>query len=166
MNCAYYTVDIASVTLSAFDWEDKTVVFRRGKMEQRGEGHRAAVLWDVTIEAIKEYQKRYPHKGKTLFLNMKDKIPYVRARIATKFRKCRKKANIDNGIGHAHFRDSIRSIDSTISNQMSVDAVMGQKPLGNRGDYVDPEEYPRIAEESCQATYEYYFGKNIPSLTP
>ena len=158
MNSAFYTVDIANLPLSSFDWEEKTIVFRRGKMEERGGGHRAAVLWDITIEAIKEYQKCYPHNGKTLFFNRKDKFPYVRARVATKFRKCRNKAKISSEVTHAHFRDSVRSIGSSISNQMSVDAVMGQNPKGNRGNYVDPEEYPLIAKECCEAVYDFYFN--------
>ena len=55
MNCAYYSIDVATVPLSAFDWDAKTVVFRRGKNEAKGEGHRAAVLWDMTIDALKKY---------------------------------------------------------------------------------------------------------------
>lgn len=159
MNCAYYTVDIVTLPLSAIDFEDKIIVFRREKMEERGVGHRAAYLWDITIEAIKQYQSEYSHEGKTLFLNLKDKVPYVRKRIATKFRKCRERAKLDGAIVHPHFRDSVRSIGSSIQNQMSVDAVMGQKPIGNRADYIDPEEYPEISKQACMAVYDFYFGK-------
>ena len=67
MNCAYYAIDVATVSLSNINWEEKTVVFRRGKREKQGDGHRSAVLWGRTIDAIRQYQKDRPHNGKTLF---------------------------------------------------------------------------------------------------
>ena len=85
MNCAYYSIDVATVSLSAFDWDAKTVVFRRGKNEAKGEGHRAAVLWDMTIDALKKYiEDNQNRKRKTLFVSAYG-IPYVEGRIRKKF---------------------------------------------------------------------------------
>jgi len=36
LNCAYYSIDIASVPLAAIDWDAKTIVFRRTKTERKG----------------------------------------------------------------------------------------------------------------------------------
>jgi len=43
--------------VAAIDDEEKTVVFRRGKTGK----HRSGVLWEITIEAIKDYIEKYPH---------------------------------------------------------------------------------------------------------
>ena len=72
MNLAYYTVDVANLPLSAIDFDNGTVVFRRGKTGN----HRSGVMWDITIDSIRESQSAVPHKGETLFLNMQDKVPY------------------------------------------------------------------------------------------
>ncbi|MBW1933648.1 MAG: hypothetical protein JRI56_11760 [Deltaproteobacteria bacterium] len=66
MNLAYYSVDIATLPLSAINIEDKVVVFRRGKTGN----HRSGVLWQRTIDSIIEYQKVIPHDGETLFLEI------------------------------------------------------------------------------------------------
>lgn len=158
MNCAYYAVDVATVPLSAFDWDEKTVVFRRGKTEARGKGHRAAVLWDITIDALKKYiEDNKKRKRETLFVSCYGS-PYVEGRIRKKFVKIRNEAGLEH-IEHQNFRDSVESIGQKIRGiQNSVDAVMGQNPQGNRGDYVDPEIVPEIAESACKAVYDYYFG--------
>ncbi len=158
LNCAYYSIDVASVPLSAFDWDDKTVIFRRGKTEAKGGGHRASILWDITIDSLKKYlidnKKR---KRETFFVSFYG-LPYVENRIRKKFVAVRKKAGLEH-IEHQHFRDSFESIGQiTEGIQNSVDAVMGHKPEGNRGSYRDPEVVPEIAEASCKAVYDYYFG--------
>jgi integrase len=81
MNCAYYSVDVATVPISAFDWDAKTVVFRRAKPKFKGGGHRAAVLWDITIDALKKYiEDNKNRKRKTLFVSVYG-MPYAEGRI-------------------------------------------------------------------------------------
>lgn len=157
MNCAYYSVDVATVPLSAFDWEENTVVFKRGKMKKKGMGNRASVLWDITIDAINKYLEETKHrKRQTLFVSNQG-LPYVENRIRKKFVAVRKKINLGH-IEHRNFRDSFESIGQKVRGiQNSVDAVMGHIPNGSRGDYIDPELVPEIAEDACKAVYDYYF---------
>lgn len=159
INCAYYSADVATVPLSAFDWDSKTVVFRRGKTESKGLGHRAAVLWDITIEALQKYiEENTNRKRETLFISCYGE-PYVEGRIRKKFVKIRNQTGLKQ-IEHQHFRDSFESLGQKYGGiQNSVDAVMGHKPEGNRGNYIDPELVPEIAESACKAVYDFYFGK-------
>lgn len=159
MNLAYYSVDVARMLLSAINFEDKTVVFRRGKTGK----HRSGVLWDITIEAIREYQDVYPHNSETLFLNRQNNVPYLPNRIRKKFVAVIEKAEL-RGEGtkrlcHRNFRDSLKSIGVEMGvRDASVNAAMGHHT--KHDEYVDPEVFPKISEEACVATYEYYFGKD------
>ena len=159
LNAAYISVDLGEVPLSAFNWEKKTLVFPRGKREKEGEGKRACILWDETIRAIKDYQRDYPHDGKTLFLNRGKEVPYVSDRIRKKFQGVRDAANLRH-ITHKNFRQSFRTICAPIGHiQMSADAVLGHKFGGNRDEYIDPEEHPNIARDACIAVHDFYFGR-------
>jgi integrase len=158
MNMAYYSVDVATLPVSAINIEDEIVVFRRGKTGN----HRSGVLWDITIDSITEYQNTIKHDGETLFLNMQDNVPYLPNRIRKKFIQVVEKAGIrGNGakrLCHRNFRDSLKSIcvEKGIRSA-SVNAVMGHHT--KHDEYVDPEVFPKISEEACKAVYEYYFGK-------
>ena len=150
MNLGYYTVDIASLPLTAIDLKEKTAIFRRGKTGI----HRSGILWDETIEAIRAYQKEIPHRGKTLFFNMQDKMPYIGNRIRKKFVKVRDICGLT--ITHNNFRDSFESICSAKNvSQRAIDAVMGHKIMGDN--YTDPESCPDITAPACQAVWGYYF---------
>ena len=166
MNGAYYAIDIAMVPLDDINWQDKTIVFRRTKTEEQGVGHRSMVMWEKTARAIKAYLKAKPHDGDTLFYNTRQSKPYSRDWITEKFRNCLVKAGIVDNKGkpkysHQNFRDSVKTIGHKqgylIKN--SVDAVLGHKPPGSGGHYIDPEEYPGIAKDCCRAVHHYYFPK-------
>lgn len=157
-NLAYYSVDVATLPLSAISIEDQVVVFRRGKTGK----HRSGVLWDISIDSIREYQKAVPHNGHTLFWNLQDNVPFLPNRVRKKFVKVIEKAE-SRGTGakrlcHRNFRDSLKSIcvEKGIR-AASVNAVMGHHTMHD--EYVDPEVFPKISEEACMAVYDYYFGE-------
>ncbi len=158
LNGAYYSIDTATVPFSAFDWDAKTVVFSRGKMEARGGGKRAALLWDETIEALQKYiEENEKRERTTLFVSCYGE-PYAENRIRKKFNQVREKAGLQH-IRHCNFRDSFASVAHRVKGiQNSLDAVMGQNPEGSRGDYIDPELTPEIAEDACKVVHDYYFG--------
>lgn len=157
MNLAYYSVDVASLPLSAINLEDKVVVFRRGKTGN----HRSGVLWDITIDSIKAYQNAISHNGSTLFWNRQGNVPYLPNRIRKKFVAVAEKAGLrgqeNKRLCHRNFRDSLKSIafERGIRNA-SVNAVMGHH--NEHDEYVDPEVYPKVSEEACLAVYDYYFN--------
>ncbi|MHB9069647.1 MAG: tyrosine-type recombinase/integrase [Sedimentisphaerales bacterium] len=154
MNCAYYTEDIVTLPKSAINLDDKIIVFRRGKTKE----HRSAVLWNVTITVIKQYQRKMPHSGMTFFLNPYIKAPYNKGTVAAKFRAVKKRAGITSEITHQNFRDCTPSICSQKKIYTpSIDAVMGHKLKGENIKYTDPEVYPEMAEDACNAVYNYYF---------
>ena len=155
LNCAYYGVDVANVPLSAIDWDAKTIVFRRSKTGV----HRAAMLWEETINAMQNYLESSDKSvnRKTFFVS-RTGAPYASDRIRKRFDKVRKAAGL-NHITHSHFRDSFNSVAMIAKGiQNSLDAVMGHKPSGSRGDYRDPELVPEIAEEACKVVHDFYFG--------
>lgn len=160
LNGAYYAIDLTTLPLNKIDWIEKTIVFRRGKTEGKGHGHRSCFLWNRTIEAIHQFQKEKPHNGETLFYNNKMKKPYNRDWITEKFRNCLKNAGLKGKYTHQNFRDSVKTIGHAAgpSIRYSVDAIMGHKPEGVSRDYVDPEEYPKIAEFICLEIEKEYFG--------
>ena len=51
LNCAYYPIDIVSLTMDRIDLRNKTTVFTRGKTGK----YRCAYLWDETVTAIQNY---------------------------------------------------------------------------------------------------------------
>ena len=166
MNGAYYAIDIAMLPLDAINWKDKTIVFRRTKTEDQGVGHRSMVMWGTTAKTIKACLKTKSHVGDTVFYNTRLSKPYNRDWITEKFRDCLDKAKVVDNKGkrkysHQNFRDSVKTIGHKqgylIKN--SVDAVLGHKPAGVGGHYIDPEEYPKISADCCKAVYQYYFPK-------
>ena len=155
MNAAYYTQSIVNLSKAAINYDDKTIVFRRTKNTE----HRSCVLWDETIEAMKEYERNLPPARQTFFISNNYRKKFSKTTISTKFRECKEKANITSNISHQNFRDSVPSICK--QNEVyvpSIKAVMGHKPSGELKSYEDPEIYPNLAKEACQAVHDYYFG--------
>jgi integrase len=164
INLAYYAIDIATLPLSAINLDEKTVIFRRGKTGV----HRAGILWNETIDAIRAYQKENPHRSSTLFQNRHTKICYVSARITEKFNQILEKLGIremsinkrvnPNNFRHSNFRDSFESICASKNiPQRAIDGVMGHTGIAAK--YTDIESAPDIAAPACQAVRDYYFGK-------
>lgn len=158
MNCAYYSVDVATVPLSAIDFDEKTIIYRRTKHADKNKGKRAAILWDETISLLQKYLASKRHiQRETVFVSRFGK-PYVRGRIRKKFEEVRRKAKLPH-IVHANFRDSVETIGHRIPGiQNSVDAVLGQNPDYSRGNYIDPEGTPELAADCCEAVHDFYFG--------
>lgn len=150
MNFAYYPIDIATLPKSVIDFKTKTIIFRRGKTGV----HRAGILWQETIEAVKEYLKEYPHNLPTLFQNKTTKGFYLPERISEKFQKIAETLNVN--YKHSNFRDSFESICSKVE-QKSVDAVLGHTGISAK--YTDVESTPEIAAPACEAVRLFYFGK-------
>lgn len=159
LNCAYYSIDVATVPITAFDRDSRAIVFRRSKTEGKGMGHRAAILWEETVEYLDKYLEMTKHrKRSTVFISFYG-MPYVENRIRKRFNAVRKKAGLEH-IWHSNFRDSFESVAYIVRGiQNSVDAVMGQQPEGSRGNYVDPELVPEIAKDACRVVHNYYFGE-------
>ena len=156
LNCAYYKVDIATLPIDAIDFENRTVIYRRTKTGE----HRAAIMWESTCEAIRGYQKEFPHKGRTLFISKQTGTQYNDDRVYKLFVGCKNRAKIESKLSHNHFRDSAETVCRIKGNiPDSIDAVMGHKDKKSSGNYVDPEAYPQIAEPACKAIYEFYFGE-------
>ena len=156
MNLAYYSVDIVTLPVSAINLSEKTVIYRRTKTGC----HRSGVLWDKTIDAIKDYRDNYPHNGKTLFVNITNNAAYVSGRVRKRFNLVLQKAGLKEGgvhhISHRNFRDSFKSICAEMGvRNASVNAVMGHRT--QHDEYIDPELHPKIAKEACTAVYQYYF---------
>jgi integrase len=165
MNCGYYATDLANVRLDCIDWQNKTVVFGRNKT---GHVHRAAVLWDETIEAL---QTVCGHGNKSVFQNPETGAPYNKFYFSKLFAKVLKtavdkikndnlKTTIDAKLVHSNCRDSVQTICSIKGNgiSQSCDAVLGHRQAGVTGMYTDPATYPQIAADACQAVHDYYFG--------
>lgn len=156
MNGAYYTEDIINLPISAINYQERTIVFRRGKNKE----HRSCALWDNTIEAMQKYNKMLSQNRKTFFISKRYMASYSKTTISAKFRDCKARAGIKTTISHSNFRDCTPSICKMAKVYVpSIDAVMGHKPKGEMGKYEDPEIYPHLAEEACKAIEEYYFGK-------
>ena len=161
LNCAYYGVDVANLPLSAIDWDAKTVLFRRSKTGV----HRAAILWDETIEYLSQYLESKRSINRTAVFVSIYGCPYAIDRIRKRFIKVREKAGLEH-IMHNHFRDSFNSVAlKKIGIQNSLDVVMGHKPFGSRESYRDPELVPEIAKEACKVVHDFYFGNASEEAT-
>ena len=168
INMGYYSIDIVTLPLNAINFKNKTIIFRRGKTGV----HRAGILWNETIKAIKDYQKEKPHNSELLFYNLQNKQPYEPNRIRKKFNevlenlgirtKSKDKKVSPSNYKHSHFRDSFESVCAAKNiTQQSIDAVMGHTGISTK--YTDVESTPEITAPACQAVREFYFGNKAAS---
>ena len=168
INLAYYAIDVATLPKSAINFKNETVIFRRSKTGV----HRAGVIWNETLQAIRIYQRECPHGLPTLFQNKHTKKPYVAARITEKFNQVLESLGIrergedkklnPNNFKHSNFRDSFESVCAAQNiTQQSIDAVMGHTGISTK--YTDVESTPEITAPACQAVRKFYFGNKAAS---
>jgi hypothetical protein len=155
-NCAYYSIDLVSVPMSALDLKNKTIVYRRTKTGE----HRSAILWNETIKALQDYFETMPHTEGTIFIAKNHHGKLSKFTISDKFIACSIKAGFKKKYIHPNFRDTFETVCKIAGNgiQNSCDCVLGHKQ-GISSNYIDPETFPAIAKNACEAVRDYYFGK-------
>jgi hypothetical protein len=165
MNTAYYATDIANAPMSALNWDQRYITYRRNK---KGHVSRAAVLWEETIQALKVVTN---HQGETIFWNPTTKKAFNKYYFSKLFSELVDKAvekakqddlkiAVDPDITHSNCRDSVETICKIVGNgiQESCDAVLGHKRDISKF-YTDANTYPLISNKACSAVWGFYFGK-------
>lgn len=152
LNCAFYPSEVAAVERSHIDWEAGTLVMERGKTGVP----RAAVLWDRSIEAIREYQNAEPHESPYLFVS-RSGLPYDANHIGRNFRRRRAKAGLDDSVTFDMIRDG--SYSAAYDGGASMDQarmLAGHRVSGMSDHYV--KRNPKMVADACTAIERAYFG--------
>lgn len=150
LNCAFYPVDVCSLTKDAIDLDKGFLRNARTKTRVP----RIAVLWKRTIDAIREYQTKDPHSSQYVFVSATG-YQYAPNHIGRNFRKLRCKAGVSDEVDFTHIRDGAQT--AAIEGGADVihtDMLLGHR-TGIRDDYL--KRKPSMVANVCNAIERYYF---------
>lgn len=152
LNCAFYPGEVAEVQRLHVDLDTKTLVMDRGKTGVP----RIAVLWDRTVEAIREYFQAVPHHSPYLFVSGTG-MPYNGNHIGRNFRRRRSDAELAESVTFESIRDG--SYTAAVEGGANVDQakmLAGHRVTGVSDYYL--KRNPRMVAEACAAIEKAYFG--------
>jgi len=151
LNAAFYPSEVAAVKKSHLDLDGRTLVMDRGKTGVP----RIAVLWQRTIDAIREYQAEHPHRSEYLFVSATG-ASYNANHMGRNFRKRRAEAKLPDSIEFAHIRDGAY----TAAVEGGADVNNAKMLAGHRVGIADHylKRNPRMVADACHTIEEAYFG--------
>jgi len=157
LNAALYPSEVASVLKEHVDLEKRTYKARRSKTGIA----RCAVLWPRTVDAIREYQRLFPHANRHLFVN-RAYNKYQPHKLAQVFRRLRREAKVPSEVEFAHIRDGAASAADTGATVKGFDARQEEVLLGHRAAGVKDAyalRHPELVRDACAAVEAHYFGE-------
>lgn len=112
------------------------------------------MLWERTVDAIREYQKDNAHDSEFLFVSYIG-AGYVGNHVSRNFRKRRKKAKLPDAIFFEHIRDSAE----TAAIQGGADITQARLLAGHRCGISDHyiKRNPKMVAEACKLIERHYF---------
>jgi len=149
LNCAMHSGEIGKTMKADIDLDARTLEGKRSKTRQR----RAAWLWTRTVDAIREYQAKHPHKAKSLFVSRTGK-DLTGESIRQLFVTLRKKA----GLSDVKL-EGLRDAAYTIANQTDsyyVKFLAGHTIKDESKKYVVRGDNPNV-RACCEAIETHFF---------
>ena len=152
LNACFYGCDIRRVPVAAFNFEERTLSFKREKTGN----YRVAILWDMTIETLKNWLAKNPSET-TVFKSELD-TPYTDQGLRNSFRRFRKAHGFDDKVTFDRIRDSAytRAIQGGAT-ETEAKLLAGHALSGESDSYV--ERNPMMVAKACEAVKAFYFGE-------
>ena len=155
LNCAMRQTDMADIRMSDIDLKAKTL----SKVRHKSGTIRGAILWDRTVQAIREYLETKKVESKYLFSNDARKgNKFNPSFIPNHWADQRTELRIPQSVKFEHNRDACRTI-TTLAGipEAQINVLMGHPITGMGDNYT--AKYPEMTTKAVQAIEEYYFGK-------
>ncbi len=151
LNAALYPGEVAAVKRSHVNLEARTLVMTRGKTGVP----RVAVLWQRSVQAIREYQSEEPHGSDYLFVSQTG-APYNANHISRNFCRRRDACELPEWVQFAHIRDGAftAAFDADGVEEKHAKLLAGHHS-GMSDHYV--KRSPRVVAKACEAIETYYF---------
>ncbi|MBM4104409.1 MAG: hypothetical protein FJ263_10265 [Planctomycetes bacterium] len=153
LNCCIRWGDFAKITKGMLDFDKKEYRSWRGK----NANSQACMLWNETIEALKQYMKANPTDTENVFLTSYKKVWNIQY-LQEHFNKIRSKVKME-----WLTQDKLRKMTATKSSQLgfgsntnAYKALMGRKIPGADASYI--YTMPADTEQVIKKLHKYYFG--------
>ena len=151
INCGMKSSDICDIKVTDIDLKKRTLVKQRHKTKII----RSAILWDETVDLIKQWLKVRP--GTSPYLINPTGERFIARSVNTFFVRLRKRLGLSDDLKFEHFRDSTKTIAVEEKPELwkATDVLLGHKgDIGNQ--YL--LRSPKMTREICQIVHDYYFG--------
>ncbi len=165
LNCAMLAKELSALDQADVDLDKGVVATRRRK---KGQVVRAAVLWERTIQALREYLEAFPHDTAALFIGRtmrrwKGKTMPTGGggrmsehTIRNRFKRLREKAAVDDNVKFEDLRDGAQtSAVEGGADPLQADVLLGHQ-TGIRDRYL--QRNPWYVKNACEAVEKTYFG--------
>ncbi len=151
LNAAFYPSEVAAVKKSHVDLDAATLVMDRSKTGVP----RIAVLWNRTVEAIREYLDGSRNESEYLFVSATG-APYNANHASRNFRRRRTEAELPDEVKF----DNIRDGAYTAAVEGGADVNQAKMLAGHRVGISDHylKRNPSMVADACRAIEERYFG--------
>jgi integrase len=160
LNCAFYPSEAADVQKSHIDLDAKVLVMDRSKTGVA----RIAVLWDRTVEAVREHLRAEPNASPYLFVS-ESGSSYDANHVGRNFRRRRAKAQLPDTVTFDMIRDG--AYTAAVKGGASIDQarmLAGQRVSGVTDYYLKRD--PRMVADACAAIEKHYFGSPDAEAEP
>ncbi len=151
LNCAFYPSEVAAVKREHIDFEAQTLMMDRGKTRVP----RVAVLWNRTIEALREYQRSEPHQSASMFVS-RSGIPFNANHMSRNFRRRRAEAELPDTVTFDSIRDGAYTAASRGGAIVDQARMLGGHRVSGVSDYY-LKRNPQMVAEACAAIEKAYF---------
>ena len=153
LNAALYPSEVADVRKTEIDLDAKTLRMDRGKTGIV----RIAVLWDRTVDAIREYQAEHPHESDYVFISEEGQ-PYNANHVGRNFRRRRKLAGLPFSVQFAHIRDGAETAAIEGGADLTQARLLAGHCAGISDHYV--RRNPKMVADACEAIEAAYFPED------
>ncbi len=114
------------------------------------------MLWDRTLEAIREYEKAEPHQSHYLFVS-RSGLPYDGNHVSRNFRRRRTEAGLDESVTFDMIRDGAYTAAIRGGADVNQAKMLAGHSVGISDCYLKRD--PHMVAGACAAIERAYFGE-------
>ncbi len=151
LNAAFYPSEVAAVKKTHVDLDARTLVMDRGKTGVP----RIAVLWERTVEAIREYQAGSRNESEYLFVSATG-APYNANHASRNFRRRRTEAELPEEVKFDNIRDGAYTAAVDGGADVNQAKMLAGHRVGISDHYL--KRNPSMVDDACRAIEKVYFG--------
>jgi integrase len=165
-NGGYLPKEVGDIQKNHINLEKRTIVMNRAKTSKRSNNGkkvpRACYLWERTMTAIKDYQKKYNHRSQYLIVNSLG-AKLTRSAVGNIWYRLRKKGQNKLTDKRVRFKD-IRSGCRQAAAELEMDKdqkikyLLGQRSVPSVDDHY-LQRRPSLMKDFCLEMEKYFFNQ-------